>query len=259
LVLCALALSAFAAPSAFAVTTGYTAFTCKNVGTGNGTRSDAHCLTETPGGAWTHKSFTKATDLTATNEGTAAGTTAKAPSILEGKAAGVITAIECSTVMGNGTMSNKAAGEEMYIHGEGTLNYSGCIVTKPVGKSCVVKEGKVNTNPLTATTEKQGMDLKFQPKEGETFAEITIEKCTVAGLNNTFPVTGSLKVEEIETQGATASTTHEKITKQETLKFAGQNAGLSGSLTFKGKETTQLDSETTGLVATTPVGGVYTE
>ncbi|HET7445872.1 MAG TPA: hypothetical protein VFJ57_14575, partial [Solirubrobacterales bacterium] len=50
--------------------------------------------------------------------------------------------------------------------------------------------------------------------------------------NNTFPVTGSLK---LTPSGATLTTTHAGITEQNTLKFGGVKAGLESSLTPRGE------------------------
>jgi hypothetical protein len=117
------------------------------------------------------------------------------------------------------------------VSGTGTLVYTGCMVLKPAGKECVVKGGSVTTEKLAGTTKAQAANkLKITPAEGETFAKITLDKCTVASLNNTFPVTGSLIA---DVSGATSTSTEAGVTTQNTLKFGGNKAGLGGALTIK--------------------------
>jgi len=238
-VLCALALSAFAAASASAANT--TAVTCAPVGEGpEGTKGfkDAHCKegTENTKAApnvvkYEHKEITSPTEIWGTNERTSgASTSAKAPAKLEGTAAGIVTAIQCTTVAGMGSLENKeTAGKEMYAHGTGTIEYTGCTVTKPAEKGCVVKGGAITTNELTASTEGLATQAQFKPVTGTEFVSITIEKCSVVALNNTYPVAGSVKA---TISGATLTTEHGAATTENTLKFAGQKAGLSGSLTL---------------------------
>jgi hypothetical protein len=225
-VLCALVFSAFAASSASA----NQAYTCQPVTGQVGTVgfSDAHCLTAATGLNVTHEHvlITENTNITGTNANTAEGTTAARVSKLRGTAAGVETEVQCTTVGGSGTMKNEAT----WAEGTGTINYSGCSVSKPAGKGCVVSGGAVNTKELFATTKGLTNELEFTPKEGTEFASITITSCSVSGLNNTFPVTGSIKG---VTSGATTTSTHTETTAQNTLKFAGQKAGLDGAITIK--------------------------
>jgi hypothetical protein len=191
----------------------------------------SHCLTSGSGDKYAHQSYNQ--DETTTgifrNSNSAAGTTASSPGILKGTAAGVATTIECTTVSSEGGMAeNRKSGEEMFAHFEGKLHYSGCIVTAPAGKGCkVASGGTILTNQLTGRTIGGGK-VKIEPKAGETFTEIKIEGCSVAGLNNTFPVAGSV---EAKTNGATIVCTHAEVTTQGKLKFAGQKAGLEGAST----------------------------
>ena len=76
------------------------------------------------------------------------------------------------------------------------------------------------------------MEGKFTPASGETFALITIESCSISGLNNTFPVTGSIKCFN---GGATIACTEAEVTTQGTLKFAGQKAGIEVATTYKAR------------------------
>lgn len=114
--------------------------------------------------------------------------------------------------------------------GTGVLEYAGCTVLKPAGKGCVIKGGKVTTKELKITTVGQSANnLQVSELSGESLANVSIESCTVAALNNTFPVTGTLVV---AAAGATATTSEASITEANTLKFGGNKAGFGGALTF---------------------------
>lgn len=227
---------AIGAQSAGAVT-GTTAFTCKKKAVEGGAGfSDAHCITEVGSGAkYEHVAIppnTK-TELLVTNANTAAATTASTPAILKGTIAGVAVTLEATEVRNEGTFENTvAANGEHFVHGTGTTTYSGVKVTAPAGKGCKVPEEKVTTSPLTGTSAGQGMAGKLAPVEGETFGELKIEGCSVSGLNNTFPITGSVTCSGT---GSTATCTHGVVTTQSTLKFAGQKAGVEVATTFTGR------------------------
>lgn len=238
-VLFALALSAFTAASASAV--GTTAFTCAKTETG-ATFKDGHCKEAGSGAGYKHVEITPEapTEISLINTRTAEGTTAAQPAKLEGTILGAPVAIECSMLSGMGTLTNKTtAGGEMFIHGEAAVEFSGCVVTKPAALGCVVKEEKITTKTLTGTTEGQGNAVKVTPKEGTTMFSVALEKCSVSGYNNTYPMTGTMK---IPLSGATLSCTHAEITAQNTMKFGGQKAGFSGSVTT-GMNTPVTDGE----------------
>lgn len=250
-VLFALALSAFSAASASAATSGTTAFTC--VKDEKGSFFGEHCLT-TGGGTVKYKHVAikqdQKTTGTATNANTTEETKAARKSILKGVISGVVTEIQCPEVHGEGTFENKLSGEEHFATAEGRLHYTGCVVTAPAGKGCIVKaeggvEGTITTENLLGTTTKE-MSAEIKPKEGTTFTTIRIEGCSVGALNNTFPVQGSLVA---QINGATLTSTHAEITTQGTLKFAGQKAGLDGALTLKAHS--EAGEETHPLTATT--------
>jgi hypothetical protein len=261
-VLLTLALSALAASGASAAEKGTTAFTCAPV-TGQANTvgfSDEHCLNAATNFSVTreHKTITSKTTITATNEKTASETTARRPSILTGKPGGVKAQVTCAEVHGEGFLENKeTAGGEMYLHATGTgvetenkgkLHYTGCKVTEPAGKGCVIPNETITTNELTGTTEGTGDEIKIVPvKAGGNFAEIKIEGCSVGGLNNTFPVLGSIKATP---SGATLTSTEEGVTGQGTLKFGGQVAGLDGALTFRGH--VKNEEPTNPITVTTP-------
>lgn len=218
--------------TASASATGTTAYTCAaNVGPGK-QFSDGHCLTAASGeGGFKHVEITMETNITGTNANTASGTTAGSPEIFFGTPVAVATQVSCSTASTTGTLKNTTSGAEMILLFSLVTNYTGCEVIKPAGKGCKVKEGKITTKPLSATTKEQGSFLKISPTEGTELAGITFEGCSVSGLNNTFPLTGSYKVPP---NGATLPSSPEEVTAQNTLKLAGQKAGLEGDTTLKG-------------------------
>ncbi|HET7444456.1 MAG TPA: hypothetical protein VFJ57_07340 [Solirubrobacterales bacterium] len=221
-VLCALAPSAFAAASASAE---QRAVTCAPEGSGF---SDAHCTTAGSPGTFSHVNIPngEATAITGGNEKTASNTTAASVAKLKGALSGVETEVQCTTVGGSGELTNTATS----VSGSGTIEYTGCTVTKPAGKGCVVKGGAVTTEKLAATTVGQAANnVKFTPAGETNFAVIPIEGCSIAALNNNFPVTGSLVA---TATGATLSTTHAGVTTQNTLKFGGVKAGLEGAITI---------------------------
>jgi len=247
-VLCALALSAFAAASASAK--GLTAYTCV---LGKGVLNGPHCL-GTEGGEYGHVKIEEETTGIATNAKTAENaahetTKAAQKSILKGTLSGVASEIECTGVEGSGTFNNKTtAGGEMFAHAEGTLTYTGCKMLKPAG--CAVA-ATLTTNKLTGTTEgiqtaEPPHTAKIQPAGETPFIEIKTTGCTNEGLNQTYPVTGSLKA---KITGATLTSTHADITTQNTLKFGGQKAGLDGALTLEAHS--KAGEETHPLTVTT--------
>jgi hypothetical protein len=190
--------------------------------------SDAHCVTPNTTSGTFHLSVEpeSSVSITGTNAKTASSTTASTPAVLNGTLSGIETELECSKVSGSGSLTNAAAS----VSGKGTINYTECIVKKPAGKECLVSGGAVTTNPLTATTVGQAANkLKFSPETGTEFTKIKIEHCTVAALNNSFPVTGTLLG---NTSGATTTTVASTVKTEGTLKFGGNPAGLGGSITI---------------------------
>lgn len=219
--LCACTVSAVVTSSAAA---GQTAFGCG--GGGSGEFSDAHCINESLGGAYSHFEIAAPLPVDVTNARTASGTTTPAVSKLKGVVTGVEIEIQCTAVEGSGVMTNAATS----VSATGKLEYSGCSVAKPPSKGCVVTGEKVTTNELTATTNGQAANtVKITPSAGTELAVISIKECSIPALNRSLPVTGSLVV---TASGATLSSTHLEITMQGTLKFAGSIAGLEGSVTM---------------------------
>lgn len=225
--ICALALSAFAVPSAFAAEEAYE---CSDEAAALDL-SGAHCLegaTEDYG----HVKITEPISIDLTNERTASGTTASAVSKLRGAVSGVLIEIQCETVGGSGELENSAGAATGY----GTIEYGGCRVTQPAGKGCEVTGGTVTTKTLEGTTTGQAAGkLLFSPAgEGTEIATLPFKGCSIPALNNNFPVTGSLVA---ETSGATTTTTHAGVTTQNALKFGGVKAGIEGAITVTNSAT----------------------
>jgi hypothetical protein len=160
---------------------------------------------------------------------------------IEGRVAGVSTTVSCSGAGStSGTVENPA-GEK-----DGIANVSfataGCAVTKPTGKSCVVKGGGFTTSSLPGTLSGTEWPL-LQLKPAGEFANITLEKCTVAGMNNTFPLSGLFYVSpymNLSNAGRWSIPT-EANKSGSGLTWAGQQASIRGEVT----------AETAGGVAVT--------
>lgn len=256
-VLCALCLSAFAASSASAK--GTTAGECSSTATVKDFE-DAHCDKSKTGGTFGHTLFplNTATSVTAVNDLT--GTSS--PFILAGKIAGIVVHIQCNTVSGTGTVTNKEEGGVMKLaFGESTTSFSNCSITTPESAlKCTVtvaetkatetdpmnlKKGATTTdvtgNSLPEPVEEGGteMGLKFSAPAGGKFTTITLAgaECPEA-FKGAFPVTGSAiatggrgSTEAVTSSGATGIFT--KASTIKFLKFAGNPATLEGTLTFR--------------------------
>ncbi len=218
---------------------GTTAFTCAPDAQPNSDAGFAggHCRigdgVET-NAAFKHTEITQdtTTDLAVTNAGTAGETATSTPSKIHSVISGVEVEIQATGVTGTGTVTNVLSGIEHVTEGTGTLEFKGVTVLKPSGKSCVVKTGEIKTKELKATTAKQGMGLKVQPKEGTLFAEFNIEGCTIAALNGKYEAKGS--VVAAPSRGTTEFT-GAATTEPSTLTLRGQKAGIDGALTFSGR------------------------
>jgi hypothetical protein len=256
-VLCALCLSAFAASSASAK--GTTAGECSSTATTKDFE-DAHCdRSVTTGGTFGHVLFPvgTATKVTAVNDLT--GTSS--PFILAIGIAGVVIHIQCNTVSGTGSVTNKEEGGAMKLaFGESTTRFTNCSVLDPAAAvPCTVTIATVKANvsdPMNlkkgvTTTDATGhslpepveeggteMGLKFTASGGK-LTEITLAgaECPAA-FTNTFPMTGSAiatggrgSTEAITSTGATGIFT--KASTIKFLKFAGNPATLEGTLTFR--------------------------
>ncbi|HET7444261.1 MAG TPA: hypothetical protein VFJ57_06355 [Solirubrobacterales bacterium] len=229
-VLFALTLSAFSASSASGA--GAELFTCAKTPLGD--LFGPHCLKTSSGDETRYKHLVWETGLTTgsiSNINTAAGTSAAQSAILRSALAGVNTEVTCKTVEGSVSIANKEEGGVAFGHTTGTSTFSGCVVKAPAEKGCKVKGEAITTEEVTAKTIGSGEEFEVKPLNAESkFATITIEGCSIAALNNSFSVAGSIKP---RSNGATLTTTHAQGTTAGTLKFGGQKAGLEAALTVK--------------------------
>lgn len=132
---------------------------------------------------------------------------------LETTISGNSTLITCTTQKGPGTIWNPEPFSTS--NGKGAakaITYEGCAVSKPTG--CEIPGKKVVTNELQATLEESkafGRGAKFTPASGETFAEVTFEKCAKGELNKKYAVKGSAfgiaKLNQVEFTNASSSLT----------------------------------------------------
>jgi hypothetical protein len=272
-VLCALCMSAFAASSASAK--GTTAGECSSTATIR-EFSDAHCDTaSTSAKNFGHILFPAgtATNITAVNDLT--GTTS--PFALAGKIAGIVIHIECTTVSGTGSVTNKEEGGAMrLVFGASTTSLRRCSVLDPVeANKCLVEVESVMANeadPMTlrktvpsvkTVTESEEVDpveeggtemgLKLTASGAQlTKIRFSGSECKPAAFKNTFPVTGSAiatsgrgSTEATTSTGATGIFT--KASTIKTLKFAGSAATLEGTLTFRKEGGNPLIITTTAI------------
>jgi hypothetical protein len=184
--LCALALSAFAAQSASA---GTTAFTCAK-GQGGAGFSDEHCNKKVETGAgFEHVAIAvdKETKYEATNEKTKNETKESTPATFKFTFAGVEVHIICTGLTATGAMENKTVLKNMYVFfNVSTFSITGCKVEKPI--NCTVKE-PISLIAAEGTTngveEEKGEEPAIEFKPGESgFGEIVFagEKCALKGL-----------------------------------------------------------------------------
>jgi len=207
--LCALALCAFAAPSASALQ-GTTAFTCKpEVEPGEKTKGflDEHC-TKTAEGAkvkFIHAAIAEEvfTKLSVTNNET---TTKNVTSKFKAKVEKKLFEAEATAFTGcaeGSSVTNKLVGGKMKTDGTACGEFTGVKVTQPekcsVPKNAIALEGSIWTgvaleNPIT---KKDVMWLEFVPEAGLPLAEfeITGAECPLKGKK--VQVTGSAATEEL--------------------------------------------------------------
>lgn len=212
--LCAFAIGAVAAQSAFAEK----AYTCASGG-GAKDFSDGLCKTYVGAGngAFGHVAFEGKTSVT----GAAVSTKFKTVW------SGVTIEFQSTNATVTGSMENHAT----FANGTGVMTYKGVSVTAPAGKGCKVQGGEVVTNQLAGTTEGLTKELKVTPASGETFAEFTVEGCSIAALNHVYTVKGSVKG---STNGGQTTFTHAGTTAQGTLSFGGSKAGIEGTVEIDG-------------------------
>lgn len=257
--LCALAFSAIAAQGAAAASKGTTAFTCVK-GAGAQELRGAHCLTT--GSApkeYGHVEIKEGTttEITYTNANTAAETTASTPVRYHITLSGIEAEITAITVSGKGSLTNKkeeptkeeeekgVVKGEHYVHGIGTMTFSGMSMPKPAPGGiivCKVKQAEITTKELKATTTGQGDNLKFEPASGTTFAEFDVE--SVAGqicpeaIVGKYVVSGSVKSQPVEGMSATGQFSRTATTAEGTLKTRAKTVGIESLRTITGKDPT---------------------
>lgn len=148
-----------------------------------------------------------------------------------------VEAAEETEAFPNHMFNRAAASGEMFIEGTGRIKFTGVKVTTPAGKGCIVAGEAITTRLLTASSASLAAQLKYAPSGTEPFTTFLVPSCSIAGLNGSYEVTGSVKG---AISGATNIFTHPGTTEQATLKVGGQNAGIEGELTFEGKAPADL-------------------
>jgi len=111
----------------------------------------------------------------------------------------------------------------------------------------------ITTRLLKATTQGQGMFLKFTPSAGSVVWEFTIMGCSVASLNTSYTVEGSFSGIPKGTMVVFSET---EVTAQGTLTWSGVPAGVGGVLELKGR--TKLSSEAFAPLGVTTPGEAMT-
>ena len=240
--LCALAVSAFAAEYAGA---GQTAYVCRVPVAGDepvGEKfSDAHCKTPDGSGTLRHVTIgvTQPVPVTVINSTTGSETS---PAILQAVVGGLNTIIEAKKVSGSGTLENHTTipfiGTMYFTLNLSKLTFEEVSVTN---RKCTFTGipggvGKVETEPITATSLEQEDSVKFGPTTGSKFAEFELSgaECPAA-LKGKYPLFGSFKTNS--TSGATATSTQATVTGEKTLRLKnateGPVAGLQSTITFR--------------------------
>lgn len=246
--LAALTIGALAAQGASAEVVGTTAFTCVK---GKGTLHGEHCtLTGSAPAEYGHVAIAQGetTSITGSSAKTNEGTTGSETTILKATVSGISFELETSEVSASGTLTNKieettGGKKDHYIHAEGAITYEHVSI-KPASQHCEIEGASHNivTKTLTGTSLNQGDAILIKPKEGEVFTEFTFVNCATNALNGLKKLSGSLKA---TTNGATLIAQHETITIENTLKFGGSKAGLSGKVTLKNSSSGTPISATT--------------
>lgn len=228
--LCALALCAFAAPSASAL---QTAFVCKEA-KGKVGFEDSHCAKATEEEAkvdYVHESIKAGTEkkLTITNDETTVEPNSAVWPVFGFTLAGITVEIGCAEVTGSGSVTNKTGGS---IEGNATIEYKDCTASKPItaeGKTkCKVKEPLVVKAKLANFESGEEMGLEFKPESGTVLGEVTIEENegTSCAAKGTYKLEGSAKSRATSEGGAVF--TFE--TGEKELKAGGNEAFLYSSI-----------------------------
>ena len=166
---CALALAAFGASSAFATPPGLTAVACEEAEPKAGAYEDAHCQEEAePGkGEYETAAVENGTEITSIGENPRLTATIGLAKI----------AIECEASHSAGEVTNVVEEEEMRAHGtnivvEYTGNCHARLESHPE-ESCPIEGGSITTEPLTALSGPEHK-VTIKPEGGELFTQFTI-------------------------------------------------------------------------------------
>jgi hypothetical protein len=251
--LCALVLGAVSAQSAIAVK-GTTLFTCKNEGPGhNFTKSHCKAGDFSPGnGEFEHVPIKEGTttELKGSNVGNGADTNTTVVTTLKSTIAGVSVGMQTTGVLLQGWVTNaKDPGTgEHYFHGRFKITHTGATVTAPKEKGCKIKGEEIVSKELAFTSAGKGDAVAISPVEGTVLEAIEVEGCSMAGLNGTYELKGSISC---PLDGATITCTHASTTEQGTLTLKGQKAGIEGTVTVSGRDPELKETTYTPLSPTT--------
>jgi hypothetical protein len=227
--LSALALTAFAAPSAAQAGTGTTAVTCVEVTPPTGDWADAHCTVPATDGSFAHEVIPVGQETTIESSSTLASIT------LSGTIATIKAKITCTGQSGMGVITNEepTAGNHTLTGKETEIKYTGCDID--LGKTevtCSLVGGEVNVPSVKSMDVENAhtfaMGIKFEPTKGTVFATFKTGNDCPNIPNQEFNITGSaLGVPH----GATLEFT-EASTKP-TLSLGGNAASFTDTDTLK--------------------------
>jgi len=252
--LCALVFCAFVAQSASAAI-GTTAYTCipdsEHELPGF---KDAHCAEPAktaPEVNFKHKAIKQdeKTIVHGTNEKTSADTKSATAMTLKSTLNKEPAEITCEKVFAHGGLVNRIDTEvkDHYIEGEAgiTILYTGCKFLKP--GTCKLKEEKIEVTGVRANTLEQGHNVSFEPPEGsKVFVTLSVENCF--GITKipieAFALWGQVK-------GATIEFSEAETTKDKSLKFNKELAGLEGKITISQAEKTEESGKTGNAISAT--------
>jgi hypothetical protein len=141
--------------------------------------------------------------------------------VLKSTVLGLGVTVTCKKAATSGTMENPEGGGSTVFEGVVTA-FSECTIG--AGSGCQVKGGSVTTNNLAGSVV-SGPAIELVPESGEVIAGITVEKCTLSGLNKTYKLTGSL----VAAVNNSASSIEFTTTSGSSLTLDGASATLTGT------------------------------
>jgi hypothetical protein len=213
----ALCLAAFGAANAFAA--GYTLHECVAKGSG-GTGvlyTSSTCETQSASGTFE-------TEPLPANESKAAKATQTSNFTLSATIGGVVLATTCTGLEAPGLeQTNEELGGEMFVTGKnGTSKFTGCVVTAPKEKGCVVPS-TLETVVLKSKTNASG-STKIEPASGSTFITIPVTGASCPTVLKGEKTLAGFAVSARESAPTQAFTS----TSGSSLVFGGQTATLTG-------------------------------